>query len=279
MLYVIELVTRPFQYEFMQHALYAGILAAILSSLVGFFVVIRQLGFAAHALGHVAFAGATGATLLGFSPMAGQLVITLMTGIVMGRLGRRLQEKDTIIGVTLALALGLGVLFLHFYRTYSGQANSILWGDLLGVSSAALNSMVIFTVIGVILLALLARPLWFTSLSPALAEAKHLPVSLISILFFCMMALAITLASQVVGVLLVFTLVIGPPAIALQWTHRFWSGISVSCFLGILIVWMALLFAYYTDWPISFWISAEVFGLYLLGGLKNKVIYIRLTSM
>jgi zinc/manganese transport system permease protein len=263
MLHVIEWISGPFQYDFMRNALFAGSLAAILASLVGFFVVVRQLGFAAHALGHVAFAGATGAVLLGWMPIIGQLIVTLAAGMTMGSLGRRLEEKDTIIGVTLALALGVGVLFLHFYRAYSGQANSILWGDLLGVSTHALQWMCWLTVAGIAFLAVLSRPLWFASLSPALAEAKSLSLSLISILFFCILAIAITLASQVVGVLLVFTLVIGPPAIALQWTRGFWSGITLSCAIGLLIVWASLFLSYYTDWPIAFWISGLVFVLYV----------------
>lgn len=269
MLHVVELVSAPFQYDFMCHALFAGSLAAILASLVGFFVVVRQLGFAAHALGHVAFAGATGAVLLGWMPIIGQLLVTVIAGITMGSLGRRLEEKETVIGVTLALALGMGVLFLHFYRAYSGQANSILWGDLLGVSTNALHWMFWLTIFGIGGLAVLSRPLWFASLSPALAEAKSLSLPLISILFFCMMALAITLASQVVGVLLVFTLVVGPPAIALRWTRYFWSGITASCMIGLFIVWVSIVLSYYTDWPISFWISAWVFGLYLASTMKK----------
>ncbi len=222
--------TAPFQYDFMRHALMAGSLAAVLTSLVGFFAVVRQLGFAAHALGHVGFAGAAGAVLIGWLPIVGQLIITLGAGIVMGSAGKRLQERDTIIGITLArLALGLGVLFLHFYHEYGGQANSILFGNLLGVSSASLHWMTWLTILGFLSLALLARPLWFASLTPALAEARNVPVTQIGILFFCILAIAITMASQVVGVLLVFTLVIGPPAIALQWTSRFWSGISLCC--------------------------------------------------
>lgn len=269
MFHAIEWMIAPFQYDFMQHAYVAGSLAAILASLVGFFVVVRQVGFAAHALGHVAFAGATGAVLLGWMPIVGQLIVTLAAGITMGSLGNRLEKKDTIIGITLAFALGVGVLFVYFYRAYSGQANSILWGDLLGVSMQALRWMAGLTLCGVLGLAVLSRPLWFASVSPALAEAKGISLHRISILFFCILALAITLASQVVGVLLVFTLVIGPPAIALQWTRHFWSGILLSCGVGLGIVWISILLSYYTDWPIPFWMSAEVFVLYLAGMLRG----------
>ncbi|MFT3741151.1 MAG: metal ABC transporter permease [Gammaproteobacteria bacterium] len=263
-MFVVNWFLAPFQYDFMQHAFLAGTLAAMLTSLVGFFVVIRQLGFAAHALGHIGFAGACGAFLLGWPPLVGQLAISLAAGGVMSGIGKRLHERDTIIGVTLAFALGLGVLFLHFYHAHGSQMNSILFGDLLGVATSALYWMGALTVLGILSLACIARPLWFASLAPALAEAKSVSLSGLSILFFILMATAITLASQVVGILLVFTLVVGPPAIALRWTRTFWAGIFTSLLLSLGIVWCAIYLAYYLDWPISFWISALVFGLYFV---------------
>lgn len=272
MVHVINFITDPFQYDFMRNAFWAGSLAAILASLVGFFVVVRQVAFAAHALGHISFAGACGAILLGWLPIIGQLIITLSAGVIMGSMSRRLNEKDTIIGVTLAFALGVGVLLLHFFRSYSGQANSILFGDLLGVSTSALQWMAWLMLFGIIALALLSRQLWFASLTPILAEAKSVSLTRISILFFCIMALAITLASQVVGVLLVFTLIVGPPAIALQWTKNFWTGMGLCCITGVLVVWVAIYCAYYTDWPVSFWISALVFVVYVLGALQGQVV-------
>lgn len=273
MFHVINVLAAPLQYEFMRHAFFAGSLAAVLASLVGFFVVVRQLGFAAHALGHIGFAGATGALLLGWAPMTGQLVISLGTGVAMAALGKRVQEKDTIIGIILALSLGAGMLFLHLHHGYSGQATSILFGDLLGVSQAALNRMLVMTLFGIVVLAVLSRPLWFASLVPVLAEAKSLPLNVLSILFFCIMALAITLASQVVGILLVFALVVGPPAIALLWTRNFWPGISLCLGLSLLIVWLSIYLGYYSDWPISFWICAWVFLLYVASAWRSRSFY------
>lgn len=272
---IIDWFTEPFQYTFMQHAFLAGSLAAVLSSLVGFFAVVRQLGFAAHALGHIGFAGACGAMLFGWAPMVGQLIITLLAGMFMGTLGRRLEEKDTIIGVTLAFALGTGVFFLHFLNTYAGQANSILFGDLLGVSFQSIQWMFGLTAISLLSLAFLARPLWFASLMPVLAEAKNLSLSKMAILFFLIMAVAITIASQVVGILLVFTLVIGPPAIALQWSREFWPGIGLCIVISLVTVWLSIFTSYYTDWPISFCISAFIFVVYLLSMMKNKQVFRR----
>jgi zinc/manganese transport system permease protein len=270
---VIDWLQSPFQYEFMRHAFLAGSLAAILTALVGFFVVVRQLGFAAHALGHIGFAGAAGAILMGWLPIIGQLVITMGAAIVMGSLGKKVNEKDTIIGVTLAFALGLGILFLHLYKGYSGQAASILFGDLLGVSATSIQWMTWLSLFGLVVLAILSRPLWFSSLTPMLAEARKLPIALLSILFFAVLAFAITLASQVVGVLLVFALVVGPPAIALQWVKSFWSGILLCLVLSLIIVWVSIYSSYYTDIPVSFWICSLVFVFYLISLIRQRFSY------
>lgn len=255
---MFEALSEPFHYAFMQHAFLAGTCAAILSSLVGFFIVVRQAGFAVHALGHVGFTGACAGMLLGMSPLWGQLLTTVLVGFLMSFGGSNLAQKDTMIGVTLAFALGVGLLLLHFYHAYSGQANAILFGDLLGVSTQALYGMAALTLIGVGVLILIARPLWFSSLTPALAEARCVPLWLLSMVLFVLMAFAITLASQVVGVLLVFTLFIGPAAIALEWCLGFWTSIGLSVLLGVLLVWIGIGLSYYTDWPISFWISTFV---------------------
>lgn len=253
-----------FDYEFMRHAFLAGTVAAILAGVVGYFVIIRNLSFAAHALGHIGFAGASGALLVGLSPITGQLWLTLFAALGMGALGDKINKNDMIIGIILSFCLGLGTLFLHFYGGYAGQAMIILFGNLLGVSYHDLQLMTGLTIVSLLAIAMIARPLLFSSLEPELAEAKGISLFWISILFIIIMAMAVTLASQVVGIILVFTLLIGPPAISVQWTKRFSTGISLSVLLAVLIVWMGISLSYITDWPISFWISALVFITYIL---------------
>lgn len=257
-----------FNYEFMRHAFIAGTLAAILSGAVGYFVGLRNLAFAGHALTHVGFAGAAGAGLVGMTPLGGQLLVTLLAGMGMGFFGEKISKNDLVIGVILAFALGLGSLFLHLYSDSAAQVTSILFGDLLGVSSGAVKGMGVLTLLSLIVLSILARPLLFASLEPELAEAKGVNLSRLAILFFMVVAVAVTLASQVVGVLLVFTLLVGPAAISLRITRSFWSGMLLSIFLAIGLVWMGIGLAYITDWPVSFWISGLVFIGYLLSYLK-----------
>jgi zinc/manganese transport system permease protein len=253
-----------FEYYFLRNALIAGTIAAILAGFVGYFMIIRRLAFAGHALGHIGFAGATGAGLVGLAPVTGQLLLTLFAGIGMGSLGHRVSKSDIAIGIVLALALGLGVLFLHLYTRYAAQAMTILFGNLLGVSAHLIRIMLIYSVFSLLGLSIIARPLLFASLEPELAEAKGVSLPLISILFMIIVAVAVTEVSQVVGVLLVFTLLIGPAAAALNWTQRIVSGLCLTVVLGVLIVWLGIILSFITDWPIPFWISALTAANYFL---------------
>ena len=266
---MIDSIFTMFNYEFIQHAFIAGTIAAILSGVVGYFVIIRQLAFAAHALGHIGFAGASGGLLIGLSPITGQLLLTVIAAMGMGALGDRISKNDMVIGIILSFCLGLGTLFLYLYGGYAGQAMIILFGNLLGVSKHDLCLMFWLMIASLIAISLIARRLLFSSLEPQLAEAKGMSLFWISISFIIIMAIAVTLASQVVGIILVFTLIIGPAAIAVQWTRHFWSGMLLSILLAVLIVWMGISLSYLTDWPISFWISTIVFVIYLLTSLKR----------
>lgn len=258
-----------FNYEFMQHAFLAGTIAAIVAGMVGYFIIIRNLSFAAHALGHIGFAGASGGLLLGLSPISGQFLLTILAAIGIGAFGDRISKSDMVIGIILSFCLGLGTLFLYFYGGYAGQAMIILFGNLLGVSNHDLQIMLWLMILSLLAISIISKRLLFSSLEPELAEAKGISPFWTSIAFVLIMATTITLASQVVGVILVFILAIGPAAIAVKWTQHFWSGIIVSTFLAVIIVWVGISLSYFTDWPISFWISALVFGIYLLSALKR----------
>lgn len=258
-----------FNYEFMRNAFYAGAIVAIVAALVGYFIVIRNLAFAGHALSHVSFAGAAAAGLLGISQLNGQMCLTILAALGMGALGHRINKSDIVIGVILAFSLGLGVLFLSFYNSYAGQAMSILFGDILGVSHHLLKQMLIFSIPCLLALGIIARPLLFASLEPELAEAKGVSLTLTSTLFMLIMAIAVAEVCQVVGILLVFALLIGPAAAAINWTRHFWSGISLALVLAVITVWLGIILAYYTDWPAVFWISAASLIVYLLSLYKN----------
>jgi zinc/manganese transport system permease protein len=265
----ITTTTTPmFDYDFMRTAFAAAGIVAILSGVVGFFLVLRSQTFAGHALSHVGFTGATGAILFGLPPLAGLVGFTVLAGFFMGLLGEKLSQRDVAIGMMLSLALGLGLLFLHFFTSYASQAAALLFGNVLGVDNEALVALAALAAVSLAALALIARPLIFASLQSELAEAKGVPLRLISTAFLMIVAVAVAECSQIVGVLLVFTLMVGPAAAALAFTRRLYAGIALAAVLALFEAWGGLTLAYYSDWPVSFWIVA-LSGLVYFASLVN----------
>jgi zinc/manganese transport system permease protein len=253
-----------FTYDFMQNALAAAGVVAVVCGFVGFFLVLRAQTFAGHALSHVGFAGATGAALVGLSPLWGLVALTLAAGVGMGLLGERLHHRDVAVGIVLAMSLGIGLLFLHFFTAYATQATALLFGNILGVDAATVWTLLGIAVIAVAALAVISRPLLFASLQPELAEAKGVSLRLVSVLFLAIVALAVAECAQIVGVLLVFALMVGPAAAAQLCTTRFWHGIALAVVLALIEAWLGLILAFVTDWPTSFWITTLSGGVYLL---------------
>lgn len=252
------------EYDFMRQAFAAAGLVAVLTGFVGYFLVLRGQAFAGHALSHVGFAGATGALLIGTPPLAGMLAVTTLGGIAMGLLGERLSERDIAIGVILTLGLGFGLLFLHFFTAYATQATALLFGDVLGVSPATLRQLLALTVFSLGCLAVISRPLLFASISPELAEAKGVSLRTQGLIFLGLTGLATAAAAQIVGVLLVFALLIGPAAAAQRLCTRILPGLGLSAALALAEAWAGITLSYYTNWPASFWIAALSAGIYLL---------------
>jgi len=249
------MITAMLQYEFMTNAFVAAGVAAVVSGVVGFFLVMRGQTFAGHALSHIGFAGATGAGLIGIAPIWGLLGFTLGAGISMGMLGERITGRDVAIGVVLALALGFGLLFLHYYSGFATQATAILFGNVLAVDRAMIAVLAGLAVLTLAALAVIMRPLVFATLQPELAEAKGVSLRLVSTAFLAIVALAVSECAQIVGVLLVFTLMVGPPAAAQAVTSGLWRGLALSAGLALAEAWLGITLAYYTDWPVSFCIA------------------------
>ncbi len=252
------------QYDFMANAFAASGIVAVLAGLVGYFLVLRGQTFAGHALSHVGFSGATGAILLGLPPLWGLVAMTVAGGVAMGLLGERLARRDVAIGIVLSLSLGFGMLFLHFFTAYASQATALLFGNVLGVTARTIWALLALAAISLGGLAVLARPLLFASAQPELAEAKGVDLRLIGVAFLAIVALATAECVQIVGVLLVFALMVGPAAAAQQLTTRLGLGLLLSAALALAEAWLGLTLAYVTDWPASFWITALSAAVYLL---------------
>jgi len=256
------------EYDFMQNAFAAAGIAAVVSGVVGYFLVLRGQTFAGHALSHIGFAGATGAVLLGIAPVWGLVGFTVASGVAIGALGDRISGRDVAIGVVLALALGFGLLFLHYYVAFATQATALLFGNVLAVDRSTIATMAALGAVTLAGLAAIMRPLIFSSLQPELAEAKGVPLRFISIAFLAVVALAVSESAQIVGILLVFALMVGPPATAQQLVTGLWSGIILSALLALAEAWIGIAVAYYTDWPVSFCIA-------LLSGVAYFLAYVR----
>ncbi len=250
-------------YAFMRNAFEAGTIIAIVAGIIGYFVVLRRSSFATHALGHVGFSGAAAAVLFGVNPVYGLLVFTGSGASGMALLGRRAVNRDIEIGTVLAFMLGLGLLFLSLYRGFANEAYSILFGELLGISTSG----VVFTfeaslvVLGV--LALTYRPLLFASLDEDVAEAKGLPMVGLGLVFMLLLAVTISIAVQIIGVLLIFALMVTPAAIAVRLTRRPLTAVLVAVVIALAATWVGLFVSWYEPYPVSFFIVSIAFALYV----------------
>ena len=253
-----------FFYQFMQHAYEGGTVVALFAGVTGYFVVLRRSAFTAHAFSEIGFAGAAGAVLIGIAPIAGLLVGSCMGGLAIAALGRRAANRDTQIGIVLAFALGLGLLFISLYTGYATEAYSILFGEILGVSSSQVNLTIAAGALILGGIGILYRPLLFASLDEDVAEAKGMPMLLIGTAFMLIVAVAVSFSVQVTGVLLIFSLMVTPAATAQYLARRPQRAIVISVAIALMATWVGLFIAFYTPYPVSFFITGIAFGLYLL---------------
>jgi zinc/manganese transport system permease protein len=257
--------------HFVHTALLAGAVVAIVSGAIGVFVVMRGLSFAVHAISELGFTGATGALVIGLNPVVGMIGGSLAIGATLGVLSLRGRERDSAIGAVLAFGLGLGVLFLSLYQGYATAATNILFGSIVGVDDAQLGVLAAVAALVLVALAVLYRPLYFAAIDPEVAAARRVPVRMLSVAIFLLVALTTAEAIQVVGVLLVLTLVITPAAAAQRLTVR--PGLTLLLSIGIALVSTegGILLSLAKAWPTSFFISAISFAFYVAARIASYV--------
>jgi zinc/manganese transport system permease protein len=265
-----------FQYHFMHNAFLAGTIVAVVAGVVGYYMVLRAQAFAGHALAHIGFAGATGALLLGLSPIIGLLAVGLGAAMGMGALEVRQGSARLGGGVAVAgvftFGLGLGLLFLQLYSGQAENAYAILFGAVLGISDSDVTTILVTAVVTLVLLAAIARPLLFASLDPDVAQARGVPVRALSIGFLVLLAFAVAEAVQVVGTLLIFALLVTPAAIAQHLTARPSRAIGLSVLLALLFTWSGLVVAYFGPYNVvGFYVTTIAFGTYVLVLLVKTV--------
>ncbi|MHB8719476.1 MAG: metal ABC transporter permease [Candidatus Dormibacteria bacterium] len=222
------------QLPFAQHALLAGTILAIISGVVGPFVVTRRMAFAVHGTAELSFTGAAAGLLVAGDAVAGALLGSLVVAAAFGLLAVRDRERDSAIGAVLAFGLGAGVFLLSRYHGFATEATNILFGQIFGVSDFQLVLLLAVAAVSAVALAVIRRPLLFASVDPQVAAARGVPVRLVGVLFLFILALTVTEAAQVVGTLLVLSLAITPAAAAQRLATRPASVTALAVLLAVL---------------------------------------------
>ena len=256
--------------SFMRHALIAGTLVALAAGPIGYFVVVRRDSFAAHALAHIGFPGATAAVLVGVPVTAGLAVFCTGGGIAIGLLGRRTVDRETATGTILAASTALGVLFASLASESAGSVTSVLFGNLLAVTSDQLRTFALMAAGVLLVLTAIARPLLFASIDPEVAEAKGVATGTLGLVFMVLLAAVTTMAVQVVGTLLLFALVVTPAATALAITARPFLAVGLSAGAALLSVWAGLVLSAMFNLPPSFPVVALAFTGWLVTTLVTR---------
>ena len=252
------------EYAFMRQALLAASSIGAAAAAVGYFVTLRRQTFAAHALSHVGFTGGAAAVVLGLGAYLGLFTFTLVAGLALALAGARLRQRDVGIGMVLMFALGLGVLFLSLSTHNTQTAMSMLFGSIVGISAAQARLSLGVAAAAVAVLLLLWRPLCLASLNPDMARTRGIAVGWLDMVFALLLAATVAVAVPVIGALLIFAFLVGPPAAAQALTRHLGRGVLLSALLGVGVAWAGLAASYALGWPASTWIAALSFVLYLL---------------
>ena len=247
----------------------AGSIVAVLAGMVGFFAVLRGQTFAAHAIPNGAFAGAAGASLLGINVIWGLVVFAIAGALGIGALGSERQGRksrnDVVTALGLVLMLGLGALFISVSSQYAEETYALLFGEVFGISQGEVLPILGLGIVAALAIGVAFRPLMLTSALPEVAEARGVSTRRLDIYFLLVMALATSMTVPVVGALLMFSLMIGPPAAARSVTARPGVALALSVVIALATVWVSIALSYQTNWPLGFFVGIGGAVFYLLG--------------
>jgi zinc/manganese transport system permease protein len=255
-------------YPFMLNAFRAGTVVAVLAAAAGWFMVLRRQTFAGHTLAIVGFPGAAAAVWLGVGASVGYFGFGLAAAVAIAAVPAvsrsGYSEESAAVGTVQSFALALGMLFIALYHGFLGNTSALLFGSFLGITRGQVTTLLLVTVAVLAILAAIGRPLLFASIDTDVARAHGVPVRRLDVAFLLLLGAATAAVSQITGVLLVFALLVLPPAAARALTARPGRGIALSVVFGVVTVWVALFTAYYSPYPVGFWVSSVAFAFYLL---------------
>jgi zinc/manganese transport system permease protein len=253
-----------------RNSLIAGAMLGLLGGLIGVFVMARDLPFAVHGVSELSFAGAAGALLLGADVVLGSIVGSLIAAVILGFLGQRARDRNSIIGVLMPFGLGLGILFLALYKGRAANKFGLLTGQIVSVDNTALTSLIVTSLLVLAVLLLIWRPLMFASVDPDVAAARGVPVALLSPLFMVLLGCAVALSIQIVGALLVLTLLCTPAAAAMKVTASPVLTPLLSVLFATCSVVGGILIALGTSIPISPYVTTISFTIYLVCRITGR---------
>src|SRR5262249_6216999 len=247
----------------LHNSVIAGAVLGIIGGLISVFVVMRDLPVAVHGISELSFAGAAGALLIGVNVVVGAVTGSVLAAVVIGALGVRARERNSIIGVLMPFGLGLGVLFLSLYKGRSANKFGLLTGQIVAIDTPQLSWLVGIGLVVLASLLLMWRPLRFASLDPEVATARGVPVRLLSPIFMLVLGLAIAASVQVVGALLVLSLVCPPAAAAMRVTASPRATVALSVLFGTVAMVGGTLLALGSSIPISPYVTTISFAFYV----------------
>lgn len=256
-----------FALHFMVNAFRAGTIVAVTAGAIGWFMVLRHQSFAGHTLAVVSFPGAAGAILIGISATVGYfaaaiaaaLVIALVPGSASGQ-----SQESAVIGTVQAFALACGALFVSLYGGFLNSVTSLLFGTFLGVSDSQVLTLAAVALGALVILAVIARPLFFATVDPDVAQALGVPARILSTVFLVLLGCAAAEVSQITGALLVFALLVMPAGAAQQLTARPAVSFGLTIVLALVITWLGLGVAYFSIYPVGFFVTTFGFVAFVL---------------
>jgi zinc/manganese transport system permease protein len=263
----------------MVNAFEAGTVVAVMAGVVGWFMVLRRETFAGHSLSLMAFPGATGAILIGLPATAGFFVFCSASAVVIAASARSSPEgprnrgqESAVTGAVQAFGLACGFLFLSLYHGVLAGYETLLFGSFLGITRGQVLTLAIVTLATLVVFAIVGRPLLFASIDEGAARARGVPTRALASTFLLALGVAVAATAQITGVLLVFALLVAPAATAQVITPRIGASLALSVVLGVAITWVALALAYYSDYPVGFFITTVGLVVYVVARIARALI-------
>lgn len=258
-----------FALSFMRSAFVAATFIAVVSGTIGVFVIARQMAFLTHTLSEIGFAGAAFAVFAGWPALNGMLLFTMLSSVMVGQLSRDAARREAVISAVSALFIGLGILFLSLSNQTASSATNILFGSVVGISHGEVVQLVLLSLLVLVVLFVLYRRLKFDSFDPVGARVNGVNGTGLSIIFLLLLALAVSVAAQIVGSLLIFILLTLPAAAAKYYATGTAKMIGMAILFALMGTWLGLYLGYVTNWPISFFIAVIEVGIYLSALYKH----------